>query len=203
MLVTQSCLILCNPTDYSPPSSSVHGDSPGKNTRVGCYSLLQGLFPIQGLNPDLLNCRQILYCLSHRGSLTFAVRFPSNITDSYQPREAGLQDSYSPQSSDFWENCRHSREGGGAGRLALWSLGLCLPDEDDDRRRLSHGPDHATDTHHTQKGEEGLLTPGTGAFSRNHGRVLRWDGHEACTASEILKGKQSALLTGAISPLQI
>ena len=38
---TQSCLTLCNPTDCSPPGSSVHGDSPGKNTGVGCYFLLQ------------------------------------------------------------------------------------------------------------------------------------------------------------------
>ena len=35
-LVTQSCLILCNLIDCSPPGSSVHGDSPGKNTGVGC-----------------------------------------------------------------------------------------------------------------------------------------------------------------------
>ena len=34
----------------SPPSSSVHGDSPGKNTGVGCHVLLQGSFPTQGLN---------------------------------------------------------------------------------------------------------------------------------------------------------
>ena len=34
--------------------SSVHGDSPGKNTGVGCHSLLQGIFPTQGLNPGLL-----------------------------------------------------------------------------------------------------------------------------------------------------
>ena len=27
-------------------------DSPGKNTRVGCHSLLQGIFLTQGLNPD-------------------------------------------------------------------------------------------------------------------------------------------------------
>ena len=46
--------------DYSPPGSSVHGDSPGKNTGVGCYALLQGIFPSQGLNPGLLHCRQIL-----------------------------------------------------------------------------------------------------------------------------------------------
>ena len=38
-LVAQSCLTLCNPMDYSPPGSSIHGDSPGKNTGVG-YALL-------------------------------------------------------------------------------------------------------------------------------------------------------------------
>ena len=54
----------CDPMDYSPPGSSVHGDSPGKNTGVGCRSLLQGIFPTQGLNPHLLrllHCRQVLY----------------------------------------------------------------------------------------------------------------------------------------------
>ena len=33
------------------PGSSVHGDSPGKNTGVGCHSLLQEIFPTQGSNP--------------------------------------------------------------------------------------------------------------------------------------------------------
>ena len=51
-LVTQSCPTLCNPMYCSPPGSSVHGDSPGKNTGVGCHALLQGVFPTQGLNPD-------------------------------------------------------------------------------------------------------------------------------------------------------
>ena len=36
-LVTQSCLTLCDLMDYSLPGSCVHGDSPGKNTRVGCH----------------------------------------------------------------------------------------------------------------------------------------------------------------------
>ena len=36
-LVAQSCLTLCNRMDCSPPGSSVHGDSPGKNTGVGCH----------------------------------------------------------------------------------------------------------------------------------------------------------------------
>ena len=39
-----------------------------KNTGVGCHSLLQGIFQIQGSNPGLLHCRQILYCLSCQGS---------------------------------------------------------------------------------------------------------------------------------------
>ena len=52
----------------SLPGSSVHGDSPGKNTGVGCHALLQGIFPAQGSNPGLPHCRQILYRLSHQGS---------------------------------------------------------------------------------------------------------------------------------------
>ena len=67
-LVTQLGMTLCDSMDYSPPGSSVHGDSPGKNTGVGCYALLQGIFPIQGLNPGLPHCRQIPDHLSHQGS---------------------------------------------------------------------------------------------------------------------------------------
>ena len=68
VLVVQLCLTLCNPTDYSPPGSSVHGNSPGKNTGLGCHALLQQIFPTQGSNPSLSHCRQILYQLSHQGS---------------------------------------------------------------------------------------------------------------------------------------
>ena len=67
-LVTQSCQILCDPIDWSPPGSSVHGDSPGKNTGVGCHAFLQGIFLTLGLNPGILPCRHILYHLSHKGS---------------------------------------------------------------------------------------------------------------------------------------
>ena len=67
-LVTQSCLTPCDPMDCSPPRSSVHQDSPGKNTEVGCHALLQGIFPTQGSNPDLLHCRWIFYCLNHHRS---------------------------------------------------------------------------------------------------------------------------------------
>ena len=43
-------------------------NSPGQNTGVDSLSLLQWIFPTQGLNPGLLHCRQILYQLSHKGS---------------------------------------------------------------------------------------------------------------------------------------
>ena len=54
-------------------SSQLHGlyspwNSPGQNTGVGSLSLLQGIFQIQGSNPGLPHCRQILYQLSHKGS---------------------------------------------------------------------------------------------------------------------------------------
>ena len=43
-------------------------DSPGQTTGVGSLSLLQGIFPTQGLNPGLPHRRRILYQLSHKGS---------------------------------------------------------------------------------------------------------------------------------------
>ena len=40
-------------------------DIPGRNTRVGCHFLFQGIFLTKGLNWGLLHCRQILYWLSY------------------------------------------------------------------------------------------------------------------------------------------
>ena len=77
MLVAQSC-----------PALWPHGlyrllcpwDSPGKNTGVGCHSLLQGISLTQGLNLGLQNCRQILYSLGHQESPNISTPFskPSN-----------------------------------------------------------------------------------------------------------------------------
>ena len=44
-LAAQSCRTLCNPMDCSPPGSSVRGDSPGKNTGVGCHALMSNREP--------------------------------------------------------------------------------------------------------------------------------------------------------------
>ena len=64
----QSCLTLCDPMDCSPPGSSVHGDSLGENTGVGCHFLLQGFFPTQRSNQRLLH---LLHWQAGSVSLTF------------------------------------------------------------------------------------------------------------------------------------
>ena len=43
------------PYGLSPTKLLCLWDSPGKNTEVGCHTLLQGIFPTQGLNPHLLS----------------------------------------------------------------------------------------------------------------------------------------------------
>ena len=54
-------------------------DSPGQNTGVCCHSLLQGIFPTQGLNPGL-QCRQILYLsISSPGHPVTPRRLPSDV----------------------------------------------------------------------------------------------------------------------------
>ena len=56
--VVQLCPTLCDPMDCGLLDSSVHWDSPGKNTGVGNHALLQEIFLTQGSNPHLL-------CLLH------------------------------------------------------------------------------------------------------------------------------------------
>ena len=55
VLVAQSCPTLCDPMHCISLGSSVHGDSLGKNTGVGSDSLLQGIFPTQGLKLGLIS----------------------------------------------------------------------------------------------------------------------------------------------------
>ena len=43
------------PWNHVPPRFLCPWNSPGQNTGVGCYFLLQGIFPTQGLKPHLLH----------------------------------------------------------------------------------------------------------------------------------------------------
>ena len=68
---TESCIQACNNTKedlVKLKADSLPSEPPGKpkNTVVGCYSLLQGMFPIHGSNPGVLHYRHILYHLGHQ-----------------------------------------------------------------------------------------------------------------------------------------
>ena len=55
-LSSQFCLTLCSPKDYSLPRSAAHEILQERILEwVDSYSLLQGIFLTQGLNPHLLH----------------------------------------------------------------------------------------------------------------------------------------------------
>ena len=66
----QSCLTL---QPYGPKSTRLlcPWDSPGKDTRVGCHALLQGLFPTQGSNPCLIHPKRTTPFLLHVSPKSF------------------------------------------------------------------------------------------------------------------------------------
>ena len=62
---------LCDPMDYNLPGSSVHGILQARILEWVAVPFSRWIFPTQRLNPGILNCRWILYCLSHQGSALF------------------------------------------------------------------------------------------------------------------------------------
>ena len=66
--MSQGCSVMSEAVDCSPPGSSVHKDSPGKNTGVGCHFLLQGIFrPRDRTRVSYVSCigRQVLHHERH------------------------------------------------------------------------------------------------------------------------------------------
>ena len=74
MLVAQSCLTLCHPLECSLPGSSAHGI-----LQARILEWVATPFSTQGLSSNLLNCRQILYHLSHKGSPEEGAKFASKL----------------------------------------------------------------------------------------------------------------------------
>ena len=68
MLVAQLCPTFCNPMDCSPPGS-FPWNSPGKNTEWVAMPSSRGASWPGDWTQVSWNCRQVLYCLSHQGSL--------------------------------------------------------------------------------------------------------------------------------------
>ena len=104
-LITQSCPSLWDPMDYSPPGSSVLGDSPRQEHWRGLPFLFQGIFPIQGLNPGLPHCRGILYCLSHQGSPPIPYKILEKVSKENQKTQ---------RQCGFYE--------AGSGGVTLWNI---------------------------------------------------------------------------------
>ena len=102
-IAAQSCPTLCDPMDCSPPGSSAHGASPGKNTGVGCHDCLQGIFPTWSTNPGLTHCRWILDRLSHQESLRILewAAYPFS-RGSSQPRNQSRVSCISGEFSTSW-----------------------------------------------------------------------------------------------------
>ena len=83
--------LFATPWTVSPPVSSVHGDSPGKNTGVGCHALLQGIFLTQRWNSHLLrllHCRRILY---HWVKIDHVYMKPTLIMKTHNWRKAKME----------------------------------------------------------------------------------------------------------------
>ena len=110
-LVIQLCPTLCDSIDCSLPGSSVHGDSPGKNTGVGCYILLQGIFPTQGIEPRSAVLQTDSLLSDHQGSPPC----PFFFFLSFKPSKKYLR-VYLPQAwflnshSETWERRDKGRE---------------------------------------------------------------------------------------------
>ena len=121
----QLCPTLCDPMDCSLPISSVHGDSAGKNTGVGCHALLQGIFPTQGSNPCLMSL-----------ALTSGFFMTGTLYAEYIMRNARLDDSswnqdcwkkYQPQACKWyhfnvrkWRGTKEPLDEGKSGQLKNW-----------------------------------------------------------------------------------
>ena len=81
MSAAQSHPILCDPVDYSPPGSSVHGILQARILEWVTISFSRESSQPR-IEPVSLALRQILYCLSHQGSAT---NKRNNIKQSYMP----------------------------------------------------------------------------------------------------------------------
>ena len=72
--VVRSCPALCDPVECSPPGTTVHGDSSGKSTGVGCQAVLKVRNRFKGLDlidrvPDEL-CNEVRDIVQETGIKT-------------------------------------------------------------------------------------------------------------------------------------
>ena len=111
----QLCLTLWDPMDCNSPGFSVHGDSPGKNTGVGCHALLQGTFPTQG-SKNLCLMSPALAGVFFTPSATCEAHIYTYTTYTHTHTHIYIVSFYSPLLTPLYvynlkENfCRHSQK---------------------------------------------------------------------------------------------
>ena len=80
---------LCDPMDGSPPGSSVPGILQVRILEWVAIPFFRGIFPPQGSNPGLPNCRQILYCSRHQRSPSGSHKPPLQLDPAQRPNSEG------------------------------------------------------------------------------------------------------------------
>ena len=99
-------------------------NSPAQNTRMDILSLLQGIFPTQGMNPGLPHCRQIPYQLSHRGS-PYWIKMSPQSNDQCPYKKRGHIETH-PGMKTSWrqwqrlELCSYKEDQGFSGTIRSW-----------------------------------------------------------------------------------
>ena len=90
VLVTQSCLTLCDPHGLYPTRFPCPWNFQRKNSVVDCHFLLQGIFPTQGSNVCLLHWQVDSLPLTHHRShiYTSVVQLLSHVQLFLTPRTA-------------------------------------------------------------------------------------------------------------------
>ena len=115
--VVQSCPILCDPMNCSPPGSSVHGNSPYGEYWSGLPCPFPGNLPNPGIESRSLDCRRTFYQLSQKESPhhlpEFAQVHVHCIGDAVQPSHSLISFSLSTfylsqhQGLCQWVVCSH------------------------------------------------------------------------------------------------
>ena len=120
--VSVSCSVLSNSLWLQPHGLLCPWNFLGKNPRVGCHSLLQGVYLTQGLNQGLLHCGWILYHLRYQESPVVSVVNSKWWKDLIIPRPRS-NDMIQRQSSSEWLHKPNL--------INKWNLGtkspVCIP----------------------------------------------------------------------------
>ena len=103
---TRRWVICCRVWFFATARLLCPWNSPGKNTRVGSHSLLQGISLTQGLNPSSLHFRQIPYHLSHQGTWSMLKIKPNHSFITTHPRVEPFKGTRQVREHKTFKTCK-------------------------------------------------------------------------------------------------